>query len=672
MSTRDIKYLKGIGENRAKMLNRLGINSVCALLHFYPRDWRDYTEVTTVVSAVSDRVCAVMCKVISQPKAHFVRQNMVLYKFTAVDKTGILEVTIFNDKYTAQKIKKGESYVFYGKISGYGVNRTMSSPEIVNTENAVITPIYALTAGLYQTTLRNAVKEALKLPLPTEYIPQNILSQYGLCNLEYALKNIHFPENSAALQSAQKRLVFGELLLFRLGIAYLRRTNLTAKGKRIEKSHIAEFKNLLPFTLTDGQEKAITDCETDMLSGRQMNRLIEGDVGSGKTAVAAALMYTVAKNGMQCAMMAPTEILAEQHFKTLKKLFSGTDITVELLVGSLGLSAKKEIKAKLKSGEIDIIVGTQALIQGDVAFCNLCLAVTDEQHRFGVKQRTTLNEKGQNPHVLVMSATPIPRTLALIMYGDLDISILQTLPKGRQPTETYCVTEELRPRIYNFIKKHIAAGQRAYIVCPMIEENEQGFAAAKEYYEKISREVFTDCKVGLLHGKMSAREKEEVMRSFASGATKVLVATTVVEVGVDVPDATVMVIENAERYGLSQLHQLRGRVGRGTEKSTCILVTAQKDPKKNERLNILAKNSDGFKIADYDLKLRGPGDFLGNRQHGLPQFKIADISCNLEELAAAGNAADKILAQDPQLKKAENLKIKNEMKKLFDNNIGLN
>lgn len=668
MLSKDIRFLKGIGENRAKMLKRLGIDTVYALLHFYPRYWRDYSKITTVVSAIPEEVCAVECKVMTAPKANYIRQNMTLYKFTAVDKTGVIEVTLYNTKFLANKIKKGETYIFYGKITGYGVNRAMASPEIVEKVNAKIQPIYSLTAGLYQSTVRNAVKEALKSATLQEYIPQAILLQYGLCDLSYAIKNIHFPENALALESAKKRLVFGELLLFRLGIVYLRRENIKATGEIIEKSYLSEFSGILPFALTPSQQKVITDCERDMSSGKQMNRLLQGDVGSGKTAVAASLMYTVAKNGMQCAMMAPTEILAEQHYNTLKKFFDGTGITVELLIGSATKKKKDSIKQRLQLGEISIIVGTQAIIQGDVNFHNLCLAVTDEQHRFGVKQRTSLNGKGQNAHILVMSATPIPRTLALIMYGDLDISVLDALPKGRQPIETYCVNEELRPRIYNFIKKHIAEGRQAYIVCPVIEESEQGLTSAKDYFENISEKVFPTLRTGLLHGKQSAREKDAVMRAFANGEIDVLVATTVVEVGVDVPNATVMVIENAERYGLSQLHQLRGRVGRGTEKSTCILVTPQKDPKKNERLNIMAKTLDGFKIADYDLQLRGPGDFLGDRQHGLPKFKIADISCNLEELRQAGASADAILAQDPTLSTPQNADLRRELVLMFGAN----
>lgn len=672
MISKSIKCLKGIGENRARLFNKLGIDTVYALLRFYPRDWRDYSDITKIASAAADSTSAFKCKVMTAPKENYIRKNMVLYKFSATDGTGVIDVTLFNNKFLANRIVKGNTYVFYGKISGYGVNRSMSSPEIIESGKAGITPIYSLTSGLYQSTVRNAVKGALEMPLPEDPIPDFIRRKYGLCDLEFALKNIHFPVSRSALETAKKRLVFEELLLFRMGIAVMRSANLKTSGLSLNASYMDEFKKLLPFKLTDSQEKVIKECETDMLSKKQMNRLIEGDVGSGKTAVAAALMYSAVRSGIQCAMMAPTEILAEQHCNTLKNLFRKTDINICLLAGSLTAKQKQAAKQRLKEGQIDIAVGTQALIQGDVEFKNLGLVVTDEQHRFGVKQRTALINKGKNAHILVMSATPIPRTLALIMCGDLDISIIDSLPKGRIPIDTYCVNSALRQRIYNFIKKHLDAGMQAYIVCPAIEEGENGLIAAKEYYAELKKKVFNEYNIGLLHGKQSSKEKDAVMREFSDGKIQLLVSTTVIEVGVDVPNATVMVIENAERFGLSQLHQLRGRVGRGNKKSTCVLVTENKDPKKNERLNVMTKISNGFEIAEYDLKFRGPGDFLGDRQHGLPVFKIADLSCNLEELKSAGDAAKEILEADPSLTSAENRALFNEVKQLFKDDIGIN
>lgn len=665
MASRDIQYLKGIGEARAKLFKKLGISTVYALLRYYPRDYRDYSKITQIYNAVTDSVCAIKAKVLTDVDEQHTRKNMVLYKFAAVDDTGLITVTLFNNKYLAASIKKGKSYIFYGKITGSGGNRAMSSPEIVDEANAKITPIYPTTAGLYQSNIRKAQKNALEF-IPEDPIPDYIKSKYRLCDLDFALRNIHFPQNEQSLEVARRRLVFEELLVFRTGIAAMKTKNIQKSGALLQHLYINEFIKLLPFTLTEAQLKAINECAADMMSGKQMNRLIEGDVGSGKTAVATALMHSAALCKMQCAMMAPTEILAEQHFSTVSGLLKDTGINVKLLVGATKKSEKTKIKEQLKNGEVDIVIGTQALIQGDVEFKNLGLVVTDEQHRFGVAQRASLNDKGKNPHILVMSATPIPRTLALILYGDLDISVIAALPRGRQPIDTYSVNSALRKRVYGYIKKHIENGNQAYIVCPLVEEGENTDAVpATLYYEQLKDGEFKGYSLGLLHGKQKADEKEKTMRAFSEGKIQLLIATTVVEVGVDVPNATIMVIENADRFGLSQLHQLRGRVGRGKDKSSCVLITDIKNPKQNERLNIMCKTTDGFKIADADLKLRGPGDFLGNRQHGLPQFRIADLSCDMRVLEEAGKAASDILSRDPKIQKLEHIGMRKEIAELM-------
>ena len=664
MASRDIQYLKGIGEVRAELFRKLGISTVYALLRYYPRDYRDYSKITEIYNALPDSVVAVKAKVITDVDEQHIRKNMVLYKFAAADDTGLITVTLFNSKYQAASIKKGKTYIFYGKITGNGGSRAMSSPEIVSEDKAGITPIYPTTAGLYQTNIRNAQKNALEF-IPEDPIPDYIKSKYRLCDLDFALRNIHFPKNNQSLEVARRRLVFEELLIFRTGISALKTKNSKASGAKLEKSYIDEFQKLLPFTLTDAQVKSINECVSDMMSGKQMNRLVQGDVGSGKTAIATALMHSAALSKMQSAMMAPTEILAEQHYATVSNLLKDTGINVRLLVGSTKKREKDLIKAELKNGTADIVIGTQALIQGDVEFNNLSLVVTDEQHRFGVSQRATLAAKGKNPHILVMSATPIPRTLALILYGDLDLSVVASLPRGRQPIETYSVNSSLRPRVYGYIKKHIENGNQGYIVCPLVEEGEGSGVAATAYYEELKNGEFKGYSLGLLHGKQKADEKEATMRAFSNGKIQLLVATTVIEVGVDVPNATIMVIENAERFGLSQLHQLRGRVGRGKDKSSCILVTDIKDPKRNERLNTMCKTTDGFKIADADLKLRGPGDFLGNRQHGLPQFRIADLTSDMRVLEEAGNAANEILSRDPTLQRFEHKGMRSEVAELM-------
>ena len=664
MASDDIQYIKGIGEKRAEFFRKLGINTACALLRFYPRDYRDYKNTVKLFDALPDSVCAVKCKIVSDIKEHKIRNNMTVFSFYASDGTGLLCVKIFNNKYAAQKLSYGKVCIFYGKITGNGSDRAMSSPEIVDEADARITPIYSLTAGLYQSNVRKAVKSAFGF-MPPEIIPDAVRRRLMLCDIDFAIRQIHFPDNFQSLETAKRRLIFEELFLFRIGVNVLRQRNSSSAGMRLERLYEDEFQSLLPFTLTDSQTNVIRECAEDMLSGKQMNRLVQGDVGSGKTAIAAALMYSAAKSGMQCVMMAPTEILAEQHFRTVSKFFENSGIRVVLLTGAVKKSEKQKIKEALKSGEADIVIGTQALIRGDVEFSKLGLVVADEQHRFGVAQRAALLSKGERPHMLVMSATPIPRTLALILYGDLDISTVDSRPSGRQPISTYAVKTSYRERIYNFIKKNLDEGRQAYIVCPLVEENDTDITPAQQYFEKLSKGEFSGYKTGLLHGKMKPSGKDEIMRAFLSGDIQLLVSTTVIEVGVDVPNANIIVIENAERFGLSQLHQLRGRVGRGEHKSHCILVTDAENKEAKLRCETMCKTNDGFKISEQDLKLRGPGDFMGHRQHGLPEFRIADLNCDMEELKLAGKAAEWVLSRDPGLSAPENAELRKEVLELF-------
>lgn len=579
----------------------------------------------------------------------------------------MIEVTLFNRKYLAENLREGRSYLFYGKL-GYGITlRQMSSPEIMPAEYMGIEPVYAAAEGLSSKTIEKIMKNALVYTdSMQDAIPDGIRQKNGLCDFKTALKSIHFPLERQALESAKRRLVFEELFVLQTGLLFLKRRRRALAGCTVKENLLDEFKKTLSFKLTGAQERVINECLSDMMSPRPMNRLIQGDVGSGKTAVAAALMYISAGNGFQSALMAPTELLAEQHFKTLCKITENSGIKCALLTGSLTKKQKDEVKAGLKSGEIKVAVGTHALLTDDVEFENLGLVVTDEQHRFGVGQRGRLSSKGNNPHTLVMSATPIPRTLGLIIYGDLDISIIDEYPAGRQKIATYCVDSSYNARVYNYIKKFIAEGRQAYIVCPLVDENEAlGIKSASEYYEELSENQFKGYTVGLLHGKMKPKDKESVMRRFAVGEIQLLISTTVIEVGIDVPNAALMVIENAERFGLSQLHQLRGRIGRGEYSSACILISDVKSGDTKRRLDVIKNNTDGFKIADEDLKLRGPGDFLGSRQHGLPDMKIADIFADRETLHSAGKEAEELLRRDPMLHDAENAGLRSEITELF-------
>ena len=667
----DIKYLKGVGERRAAMLSRLGVSDVNALVRLYPRVYEDWSRIKSINEAQIGEICCIKGIVGSPVRKNLIRKGLTLYKTEITDGSGIMGITIFNSRFAAEKLTEGDEFLFFGRVGGNLYRKEMNSPEIEPAEGADrIRPIYPQTHGLNSKMIEKLVRTALiecrdELVDP---IPLWLREKYCLMNLPDSLWNIHFPKSPDYLEEARRRLIFEELLILQLGLEKMRSQTQKNAGAIIERDFSDEYFSHLPFSPTGAQRRAVKEAMRDMMSGKQMNRLLQGDVGSGKTAVAAALVYSAAKNSMQSALMAPTEVLAEQHYKTFLKLFEGCSINVELLTGSDTTAQKRRKKEALKAGEIDLLIGTHAIIQSDVEFKSLALVITDEQHRFGVEQRNALGEKGENPHLYVMSATPIPRTLALIIYGELDISILDELPPGRQKIETYAVTSELRQRAYNYVKKHLDAGRQGYIICPLVDEGESDteLASAVKYADELQRGDFRGYTVGLMHGKMRSSDKKKVMESFSKGKTQLLVSTTVIEVGVDVPNAVIMVIENAERFGLSQLHQLRGRIGRGQYKSTCILITDAKNDTAQRRMKVMETTTDGFKIADEDLRLRGPGEFFSSRQHGLPEMKIADMLKDRGTLEETQRAAKEIMARDPELSSPESTALKNEIQRLFD------
>lgn len=666
----DIQYVKGVGEVRSKRFRRLGVDTLMALLRFYPRAYEDWSHIYTIFDAPEGETCCVDGVVAYPPEEKRISGGRLLVKTAATDGDNLLYLLFFNNRYVADALREGESYLFYGKIERdpYSGHLQMISPQYrkKGLTPPVMQPIYHQTEKLSSKTIANCVRAALQAAGGDieETLPLSLLQKYRLLPLREALERIHFPRNEADVEASRRRLAFEELLTLELGL--LGQRGKEKKGYVIQ-DHSAAFEQLLPFTMTGAQQRAVQTIAKDMADGGVMRRLLQGDVGSGKTAVAASAVFSCVKSGCQAAIMAPTEVLAGQHFRTFLKFFDQTDIRTAVLVGSMNKKSKDAVKKQLEQGHIDCIIGTHALIQKDVVFHKLGLVITDEQHRFGVGQRTALAEKGIDPHLLVMSATPIPRTLGLIIYGDMDISILDELPKGRKPVKTYLVDESYRPRLYRFLEKHFEKGQQGYIICPLVEQGEQEsmLMPAEEYYEYLKKEVFPNRRLGLLHGKMKPADKDRVMRQFSEGELDCLIATTVVEVGVDVPNATVMLIENADRFGLSQLHQLRGRVGRGRESSTCVLISSNQNPKTEERLRILCSVTDGFRIADEDLRLRGPGDFFGQRQHGLPELKIADLCEDTRMLRAARTIADEILTEDPALQKEENRPLRQAVAEMF-------
>lgn len=669
----EIEYLKGVGPAKGEKYRKLGINSPYELIYHIPRAYLDFRTYVPVCQAELNEYNVLKLTVFRKLPPQRIKGGLVICKAAASDGIDDILIVVYNNVYGFQALKEGGTYYMYGKVTGNLLRKEISSPVYINSEQKVlIQPVYHLTQGLSVNMVRTNMRQALDLMKtePFETLPDNVMKRYELCPLVWALENIHFPESDMAAETARRRLAFDELLKLQLGMSLMKSRSRRSNAFEMDSSlKIEEFTDNLPFEMTDDQQKAVREIVGDLCRDVPMNRLLQGDVGSGKTAVAAAACYFAAKNGVQSALMAPTEILASQHFKTLSAFLEPFGVSVCLLTGSMTAKKKASVREKIESGEIDVIVGTHAIIQKDVQYKSLALVITDEQHRFGVAQRAALAEKGDSPHKLVMSATPIPRTLALIIYGDLDISAITQLPKGRKPIKTYAVTGKLRSRAFGFVRSRLDEGRQAYVVCPMIEESESDLFAVKSYAEDAANGNLKGYSTALLHGKMSAAEKDRTMKKFRDGEIQALICTTVVEVGVDVPNAAVMVIENAERFGLSQLHQLRGRVGRGEFESSCILITDNTSDECVKRMKIMSSTSDGFKISEEDLKMRGPGDFFGNAQHGLPPLKIADIACNMELMNKAQNCARELLEDDPNLEKPQNRALKMDVMRLFNKDI---
>ena len=641
-----IAILKGIGPAKAKQFAALNIFTLRDLICHFPRGYEDRTKILPIEKLQVDVPACFKAMVMNTPRTSHIRKGLDITRVQVADPTARLNLTFFNNKFAAEQLQYGKEYIFYGAVTGDFIGYNMTNPVFEAMESAPVTtrrilPVYPLTAGLSNAALLKAVRQALAVcDVPAEILPEEVREKYGILPAERAYAAIHEPASMAEAELAKKRLIFEEFFVFSAGLALMRTARAEKKAEPYTDLDMAPFYNALPFTLTMAQQRAIGEILRDFRKGAPMNRLVQGDVGSGKTMVAAAAAYCAIRNGRQAALMAPTEILAEQHYQSLGRLLAPLGIRTELLTGSQTPKEKRLIRERIASGEVQLAVGTHALLSDATQFYNLGVVITDEQHRFGVSQRAKLSAKGSDPHLLVMSATPIPRTLALLMYGDLDVSILDELPPGREPVDTFLVGESYRPRINAFIRKQVAEGHQCFIVCPAVEENEElGIKAATVWADTLQQTVFPDLRIALLHGQMKGAEKEEAMASFARGEADVMVATTVIEVGVDVPNATLMVIEDADRFGLSQLHQLRGRVGRGKAKSYCILTSHNKNQETLLRLKALCKTTDGFKIAEEDLKLRGPGDFFGSRQSGLPAFRVADLSFDLGTLKEAQQAS---------------------------------
>ena len=644
--TDPVSMLKGIGPAKQKLFAALNIFTLEDLICHFPRGYEDRTKLVTVAELEADKPACFRAMVMNTPRTSHIRKGLDLTRVQVADHTGRLNLTFFNSRFAAENLEYGAEYVFYGSISGDYSGYGMTNPVFEPVHSAGVTtrrvlPIYPLTAGLTNAAMLKAVRQALAVcDPPMEILPEAIRREYGILDAAEAYRVIHEPTDMEQAMQARKRMIFEEFFVFSAGLSLMRSARAQKKTAPYANTDLAPFYGSLPFTLTGAQQRAIDEILADLQKGAPMNRLVQGDVGSGKTMVAAAAAYCTAINGKQSALMAPTEILAEQHYASLSNLFAPMGISVALLTGSMTPKEKRTVREALAAGEIQLAVGTHALISESTTFRDLGLVITDEQHRFGVGQRSRLSAKGDDPHLLVMSATPIPRTLALLMYGDLDVSILDELPPGREAVDTFLVGESYRARINAFIRKQVAEGHQCFVVCPAVEENDGlDIKSAAVWAQTLQQTVFPDLRIALLHGQMKGIEKEAAMASFARQEADVMVATTVIEVGVDVPNATLMVIEDADRFGLSQLHQLRGRVGRGSAKSYCILTTHNRNPETLQRLKALCSTTDGFKIAEEDLKLRGPGDFFGSRQSGLPAFRMADLNFDMGLLKQAQQAS---------------------------------
>ena len=673
-----ITMLKGIGPAKAKAFAPLNILTLGDLICHFPRGYEDRTVLVPIEKLEVDAPACFRAMVMNSPRTNQVRKGLTLTKVQVADHTARLNLTFFNNKYAAEQLQYGREYVFYGAVSGDFIGYNMTNPVFESIHTAPVNtrrvlPIYPLTAGLTNAAVLKAVRQALSIcDPPAEIIPESVRRQYGILPAERAYFAIHEPTTMAEAELAKRRLIFEEFFIFSAGLSLMRSVRAEKQAIPYTNLDLRPFHASLPFTLTGAQSRAISEIAKDLASGKVMNRLVQGDVGSGKTMIAAAAAYMAAGNHKQSALMVPTEILAEQHHASLSRLLEPLGVRVGLLTGSMKEKEKKAIRAALADGQIDLAIGTHALLSETTVFCDLGLVIADEQHRFGVAQRSRLAAKGIDPHLLVMSATPIPRTLALIMYGDLDISILNELPPGREQVDTFLVNESYRPRINAFIRKQVTEGHQCFVVCPAVEENEDlNIKSAELWAETLQTAVFPDLRVALLHGQMKGAEKEAVMTAFARGEADIMVATTVIEVGVDVPNATLMVIEDADRFGLSQLHQLRGRVGRGSSKSYCILTSHNKNPETLQRLKAFSRTTDGFQIAEEDLRQRGPGDFFGNRQSGLPAFKVADLSMDLQTLKDAQAASAAWIDSEGTADTPEAMALRQRISQLFARTEGM-
>ena len=666
-----VRYLKGVGPKTAERFEKLGILTLSDLLCHYPRRYLDFSKPYSIAEAPADTECVVKAEVFAKPGGRILPGGRRMERITAGDDVSSLEITWFNNSYAAQKLELGQEYYSQGIVTGGMLRRQMVNPQVRTDAQVKSSPfeaVYPQTEGLTSSAIAKCVRQLLPhaelLPDP---LPSEMLKKYRLLSKADAVRAIHCPATEEEAFAARRRLIYEELLVLQLGIGRMKNHGAAATGAPMKKADASPFWESLPFSPTGAQRRAVEEILTDMSGETSMNRLLQGDVGSGKTLVAAAAIWACIRAGYQAALLAPTEILASQHAENLNRLLSPFGMRVALLTGGMKAAARRTTLAAIRDGEADLIVGTHAILSEGVEFARLGLAVVDEQHRFGVRQRGLLAEKAANPHLLVMSATPIPRTLGLLMYGDLDISILDELPPSRKPVKTRCITGKKRADLYGFLDREIDSGRQVYIVCPAIEDaGGSGLNAVKSYYEDIAKAYLPDRRVGLMHGKLKPKEKAEVMDDFKSGRLDALVSTTVIEVGVDVPNATVMVIENAERYGLSALHQLRGRVGRGAAESWCFLVSDNASESVQKRLKFLCSTSDGFAVAQYDLETRGPGDFFGSRQHGLPTLQIADLMNDTRTLHAAQSEAVALLAEDPLLERPEHALLARQVEQMFD------
>ena len=666
-----VRYLKGVGPKTAERFEKLGIVTLADLLCHYPRRYIDFTKPYSIAEAPADVECVVKAEVFAKPGGRILPGGRRMERITAGDDVSSLEITWFNNPYAAQKLQLGQEYYFQGIVTGGMLRRQMVNPQVRTAEQIKASPfeaVYPQTEGLTSNAIAKCVRQLLPhaelLPDP---LPPEMLAKYRLLSKADAVRAIHCPATEEQAYAARRRLIYEELLVLQLGIGRMKNWGAAATGAPMQLADPSPFWASLPFSPTGAQRRAVSEILADMAGQTSMNRLLQGDVGSGKTLVAAAAIWACIRAGYQAALLAPTEILAAQHAEGLNRMLSPFGMRVALLTGGMKAAARRTTLAAIRNDEADLVVGTHAILSEGVEFARLGLAVIDEQHRFGVLQRGMLAEKAANPHLLVMSATPIPRTLGLLIYGDLDISILDELPPGRTPVKTRCITGKKRRDLYHFLDQEIGRGRQVYLVCPAIEDvPDGGLNAVKSYYEDIAKALLPDRRVGLMHGKLKPKEKAAVMEDFKAGRLDALVSTTVIEVGVDVPNASVMVIENAERYGLSALHQLRGRVGRGAAESWCFLVSDNQSENVQKRLKFLCSTTDGFAVAQYDLETRGPGDFFGSRQHGLPTLQIADLMNDTRTLHAAQSEAVAMLAEDPLLEAPEHALLEQQVQQMFE------